>query len=131
MQNKSNPANTKNLAVVGAILAGLAATVYFFFGPKSKKNRQHTKAWAIKMKGDVVEKLEAAREITEPVYLSIIDTVANKYKKGKKASQSEIDAMAADLKKHWKSMSKLATTAKKDLAKDASQVVKVAKKSIR
>jgi hypothetical protein len=127
MPKKMTKSGAAKLAVVGASLAGLAATAYFFFGPKGKKNRQQAKAWAIKMKGEVVEKLETAREITEPVYREIIDTVAKEYKKGKKASQPEIEALAADLKKHWKSMSKLAMAAKQDLAKNASRVAKVAK----
>lgn len=124
MKKKINKSVVIKLAVAGASLAGLAATAYFFFGPKGKKHRQHAASWAIKMKGEVVEKLEAAREITEPIYQEIINTVAKEYKKGKKASQPEIEALAQDLKKHWKSMSKLATAAKKEVAKDASRVVK-------
>lgn len=131
MPKKMNKPNALKLAVVGASLAGLAATAYFFFGPKGKKHRQHAKAWAIKMKGEVVEKLERAREITEPVYQEIIDTVAKEYKQGKKASQSEIEALAADLKKHWKSMSKMALAAKQDLTKNAARLTKVAKKENR
>jgi flagellar basal body-associated protein FliL len=128
MQKKSNRSNAVKIAVVGASLAGLAATAYFFFGPKGKKHRQHAKAWAIKMKGDVVEKLEAAREITQPIYQEIIDRVAIEYKKGKKASQPEIDALAKDLKKHWKSISKLAIAAKQEIVKDASEAAREAKK---
>ena len=131
MQKTVNKSNVVKLAVVGASLAGIAATAYFFFGPKGKKHRQHAKAWAIKMKGEVIEKLEAAREITEPVYLEIIDTVARDYKKGKKASQPEIEALAKDLKAHWKSMSKLAIAAKQAAIKDAERVAKVAKKGSR
>jgi len=118
---KINRSSAVKLAVAGASLAGLAATAYFFFGAKGKKHRTHAKAWAIKMKGDVVERLEAAREITEPVYREIIDTVAKEYQKGKKASQPEIKALAADLKKHWKSMSALAIAAKKEVAKNVSR----------
>jgi hypothetical protein len=131
MPKKMNKAKVVKYAVIGASLAGLAATAYFFFGPKGKKHRQHAKAWAIKMKGEVVEKLERAREITEPVYREIIDTVAKEYKKGKKAGQPEIEALATDLKKHWKSMSALAIAAKQEVAKGATQVVKSAKKSAR
>lgn len=128
---QKNNAKAVKMAVVGASLAGLAAASYFFFGPKGKKHRQHAKSWVIKMKGEVVEKLEAAREITEPIYHEIIDTVADEYKKGKKAGQPEIDALAKDLKKHWKSMSKLATAAKKEVAKKTAHLVNVAKKTAR
>ncbi len=130
MEKKTNKSNVIKYAVIGASLAGLAATAYFLFGPKGKQNRQHIKAWAVKMKGEVIEKLETAREITEPIYHEIIDSVAKDYKKSKKASQEEIDAIADDLKKHWKSMSKLAISAKNEIAKDASRVSKTAKKSL-
>lgn len=126
MQKKANKSNVVKLAVLGASLAGLAATAYFFFGPKGKKHRQHAKAWAIKMKGEVVEKLERAREITEPIYREIIDTVSKEYQKGKKASQPEIKELADDLKKHWQSMSKLAIVAKQEAVKDTSQIAKTA-----
>ena len=92
-------------AVLGASLAGLAATAYFFFGPEGKQHRLHTKSWAIKMKGDVVEKLEQARALSEPVYHRIIDTVAAKHEKGKKADSKEIKVLAKDLKKHWPTIS--------------------------
>ncbi|MDO9231458.1 MAG: hypothetical protein Q7U36_03220 [bacterium] len=116
------------LAVIGASLAGVAATAYFFFGPKGKKHRDHAKSWAIKMKGDVIERLEKAKEITEPIYLEIIDAVSKDYAKEKVATKEEIGAIANDLKKHWKSISKLAISAKQDVAKDASRVMKVVKK---
>ena len=131
MSKKANKTQIAKYAVIGASLAGLAATAYFFFGPKGKKRREHAKAWAIKMKGEVVEKLEKAREITEPVYREIIDTVAKEYKKGKKAGQPEIEALATDLKKHWKSMSALAVAAKQEATKNATRVVKTAKKNTR
>jgi hypothetical protein len=128
MQKKMNKSKTVTLAVVGASIAGLAATAYFLFGPKGKGHRQHAKAWAIKMKGDVIEKLETAREITEPIYHEIIDTVAKEYKKGKKASQPEIEALTKDLKAHWKSISKLALSAKQSAVKEATRVARVVRK---
>lgn len=119
------------LAVAGASVAALAATAYFFFGPKGKKRREQVKSWAIKMKGEVIEKLETAKEISEPIYQEIIDRVSSEFKKAKKAGDPEIEALAADLKKHWKSMSKLALAAKGQVAKDAAKVAKTAKASIR
>ncbi|OGI30257.1 MAG: hypothetical protein A2271_02440 [Candidatus Moranbacteria bacterium RIFOXYA12_FULL_35_19] len=128
MKKKKDNSKVIKLAVIGASLAGIAATAYFFFGPKGKKHREHAKSWAIKMKGEVVERLEKAKEITEPIYLEIIDAVSKEYAKEKMATQEEIGAIADDLKKHWKSISKLAISAKQDVAKDASRVMRVAKK---
>jgi len=102
-----NGSRAVELGVIGASLAGLAAA-YFFLGPKAKKNRKHARAWAIKMKGDVVEKLENVRTVSEPAYNKIVDSVATEYKKRKKAGNKEIDSLARDIRKHWKTMSAIA-----------------------
>lgn len=89
-------------------LAALAASAYFFLGPDKKKHQRDAKSWAIKMKGDVVEKLETAREMSEPVYHKIIDSVATKYQGKITAGQKEVMELAKDLKKHWKNFNHLA-----------------------
>ena len=136
MENKTTKigSGTVKLAVLGASLAGLAATAYFFLGPKGKKRQKHAKAWAIKMKGDVVEKLEMAREVSEPVYNEIIDSVAVEYKKGAKAGQAEINALAKDLKKHWKTIGRVALATRRDIIKGTKKLAKragkIAKKTV-
>lgn len=109
---KNNNSNTAKLVVIGAGLAGLAATAYFFLGPKGKKHRHNTRAWAIKMKGDIVEKLEKAKKISEPVYHEIIDSVAKQYANKMKTGREEVEELAKDLKKHWKIISKSVRTTK-------------------
>jgi len=113
MKNKKTEGSSiTKIAVVGAGLAGLAASAYFFFGPKGKQNQKHLKAWAIKMKADVIEKLEKAREVSEPVYNQIIDSVSAKYKKGMKIGHEEVEELAQGLKKHWSTLIKNKTTKK-------------------
>lgn len=126
MTKKKTNSGAVKLAVLGASLAGLAAGAYFFLGPKGKKHQKNLKAWAIKMKGDVVEKLEAAREITEPIYHEIIDSVSSDYTKGMRAGKAEIEALATDLKKHWKTISGTAKAAKREIVKGAGRVAKKA-----
>lgn len=123
-----NGSNIVAATFIGASLAGLAATAYFFFGPKGKANQRHAKAWAIKMKGDVIEKLEMARDISEPIYHEIIDSIAKEYEKGKKASREEIAVLSKDLKKHWKTISKTAKKVKSEMVKEEKPAKKVAKK---
>jgi hypothetical protein len=110
--------------VLGASLAGLAATAYFFLGPKGKEHQKDAKAWASKMKGDVLKKLETARDISEPVYHKIIDSVAAKHEKGLKSNPKEIRALAQDLKKHWKTISNSARATKRRGPKEAGKVAK-------
>jgi RecA/RadA recombinase len=123
-ETKKSGSSAVNLVVLGASLAGLAASAFFFFGPKGKKNQRHAKAWAIKMKGDVVEKLEMADEVSEAVYKEIIDSVAAEYKKGMKAGDEEINALAQDMKEHWKAISRTARETKLDIEKDAKKAAK-------
>ena len=132
MENKTkNNSSAAKKAFVGATLAGLAAAAYFLLGPKAKKNQQHAKAWAVKMKADVIEKLEKAREISKPAYHEIIDAVAEVYEKGNKADREDISALAQDLKKHWQTLVNSAQTAKREVAKEAGKTVRQAGKSVK
>ena len=122
---KSNQGSSAvKIAAIGAGIASLAATTYFFLGPKGKKHLHNAKAWAIKMKGDVIEKLETAVEVSEPVYHKIIDSVASEYTKGMKATKDEISELATDLKKHWKTISGHKKAAKKSVKVVGKKVAK-------
>ena len=105
MKTKQN--NVGKAIAIGAGVAALAAGGYFFFGPNGKKNRKVTRAWMIKMKGDIVEKLESMKDVTEDAYHKVVDSVAKVYTDigGKK----EVDDLSKELKKHWKSISKTTT----------------------
>ena len=116
--------NLMNFAVIGATLAGLAATSYFFFGPNAKRNQKHAKAWAIKMKADVIEKLEVAKSVSEPLYHEIIDAVAKRYLKNNKVDPKEVMALASDLKDHWKTISKTVKKVKNIAPKVEAKAVK-------
>lgn len=119
------------IAVVGASVAGLAAAAYFLFGPKGKQNQKHLKSWAIKMKGDVIEKLEKAGDVTESVYHEIIDSVAAEYQKRMKDAPEEVQELADDLKKHWKTIGKAARDIKKDVKKVAGKAIKKGKAKVK
>ena len=80
------------------------------------------------MKGDVVEKLEVVREVTEPVYHEIIDSVAKDYIKGMRAGKDEIEMLAKDLKKHWKTINASARSMKRKVIQQASRAVKKARR---
>lgn len=106
MENKkTNNSNVAKVALVGAGVAALAATAYFFLGPDGKKHQKQARAWTIKMKGEVIERLEMAKEVTEPIYREIVDSVAAQYMKSKDIDQKEITALVNDLKRHWKTIS--------------------------
>lgn len=112
---------SKNVGVnvaIGAGVAVLSAAAYLLFGHEGKKNRKMIRGWSIKMKGEIIEKLEAVKEITEPVYHDIVDKVTEKYTKIKNVDKEELLGVVADTRKQWKNM-----------MKDAKQKKKMAKKS--
>lgn len=113
---------TSNATAVVAGIAGIAAAAiaggYFFYGKEGAKHRKKIKAWSIKAKGDVIEKIEKAKELSESVFHEAVDTAVAKYSKVKNVTPEELEAFAKDLKKHWKDIKKeLAPASKKTASK--------------
>lgn len=101
-------ATNKEKILMGAAVAAFAAGAYFFNTAEGKRHAKKMKGWMVKMKGEVLEKIEGLEEVTEPVYRDIVDTVANAQIVASKIPRSEILTLATDLKKQWKSIRKLA-----------------------
>jgi hypothetical protein len=102
---------------IGATVAALGAAAYVLFGPDGKKNKKAIKGWAVKMKGEIIEKLEDAKEISEPVYQNVIDKVQEKYSKLKNIDPKELEETVSGIKKHWKAMMRDIKPKKKVAAK--------------
>jgi hypothetical protein len=105
--------NKKEMAAVGAGIAAVAAGAYFFFGPDGKKHQKKMRGWMVRMKGEVLERLEEAQEITEPMYHEIVDTVAKTYEVAGKIPREEIVGLAGDLKRQWRTIKRTAFAPKK------------------
>lgn len=124
-----NKKSGSNVGLIGASIVGLAAAAYFFFGPKGKKNQEEVKVWALKMKEEVIKKMEQAKVISKPVYDKIVDAVAAKYKKELKASPKEVQSLVKDLKDHWKIIGRSVETLKPVVKKGINKgITKIAKK---
>lgn len=113
MNKKNNKVSAG--AAVGAVasIAALTAAAYILFGPDAQKNRKAIRGWAVKMKGEIIEKFEKAKELTEPTYHRIVDEVSAKYAKAKNVDQAELAAIIADIRRHWKRIANNAKPAKK------------------
>lgn len=106
-------AKKNNLAKDVLIGAGLVAVVaaaagaYFLYGSKNaKQNRKKVKAWTLKAKGEILEKLEKLKDINEGIYHKIVNEVSNKYQALKSIDKNDVMEFARELKSHWKSISK-------------------------
>ena len=91
----------------GVGLAALAAAgSYFLYGKKNAKNREVVAGWTLKMKGEVLDKMETIKELNEDNYYKAVDTVAARYKKLKKVSATELKHMVKELKGGWEHIKK-------------------------
>ena len=99
-----NESNAGKIAAAGAGIVALSAAAYLIFGPEGKKHRKDLKSWMVKMKAEVMEKMEQAGEITGPVYEAIVNEVSDKYKSIGGIDAAALAAEAGLLKKHWKMM---------------------------
>lgn len=130
---KKDTLSTGAVMAIGAGVAALAAGGYYFFGPEGKKHRGKLKGWMIKMKGEIVEKMENAKELSQSVYEQIIDSVAANYLKDSTINASDVRALVGRLKRDWKGISQsikraTKTAPKKKVAKKAPAKKKTAAK---
>ncbi|MGQ0645906.1 MAG: hypothetical protein ACT4O3_10520 [Elusimicrobiota bacterium] len=95
-----------------SVVAGLglaAAAAALVYGRKAK-NRKEIRSWMLKLKGDVLEKLEDVKEVNEESYKAVVDQAAARYRRLKDVNQEELKGLVGDIKASWKEFkSKLKT----------------------
>ena len=67
---KKSGLSAKEVIGIGAGVAALSAAAYMLFGPNGKKNQKALRGWAVKMKGEIIEKFEEAKKTLDPNVLS-------------------------------------------------------------
>lgn len=102
MAASKNESNMGKMVAAGAGVVALSAAAYLLFGPEGKKHRKDLKSWMVKMKAEVMEKMEEAQELTAPVYEAIVNEVSEKYKALGNIDPTELSKEADALKKHLK-----------------------------
>lgn len=106
-QKKNNLGKEVLIGAGLVAVAAAAAGAYFLYGSKNaKQNRKQVKAWTLKAKGEVLEKLEKLKDINEDVYQKVVNEVSNKYQQLKTIDKNDVVEFAKELKSHWKSISK-------------------------
>lgn len=82
-----------------AALAALGA--YFLTGKRGSKNRELIKGWTLKMKGDVLDKVEKVKKLDKKDYEKIVNDVSARYARLEKVGGSELKRLTGELKKAW------------------------------
>ncbi len=114
--------NSGNMGkVLGTLgIAAAAFGAYMLYGSKEgAKRREKIKSWALKMKGDVLEKIEDAKEVTEEKYNQIVDEVALKYRAAKNIDMGELASVVDELRGHWEAIKKQFQDAEKKVKKSS------------
>ena len=128
-QKKSNDGMTNaQKAGIGFGLTAAAVTAagaYFLYGSKhATQNRKKVKGWVLKAKGEVLEALEKAEQITEAEYKELVDTASKAYGTVKNATAGEVKDFKKEMEDHWKKLEK-----SKAVKKVVSNVIKAAGKA--
>lgn len=96
-----------------AVAAGVAATIaaaagaYFLYGTKEgKKTQKKVKGWALKAKGEVLEKIEKMKDVSEDSYNGAVASVMDKYKKTMKDHGDDVEAVKKELHGYWSHLKK-------------------------
>lgn len=108
---QSKKTNSSSGVEIGLAIAGLAAIaggVYLYGTDAGKKKRKEIKGWTLKMKGEVLEKLETLKEVNEEAYHNVVDSVTERYSKIKTIAPEDLAEVVADLKKSWSHIAKIA-----------------------
>jgi len=109
MKNNTNTEKTSTMkkvaiatGVTGLLAAATLGAHFLFNTKKGKQSLKHIKSWAFKMKAEMLEKLERAKEVNQEVYDRVIDEIGEKYKKVKGMTVEEVTEIVQELKSQWK-----------------------------
>ena len=101
------PTRTEKMVGAGIGLAAITALgTYLMYGERGAKNREIIAGWALKMKGEDLEKMEDLKEINKEAYYKIVDEVAVRYARLERVSASELQHLTEELKGAWSHLSK-------------------------
>ncbi|MFA6177282.1 MAG: hypothetical protein WC694_00055 [Candidatus Paceibacterota bacterium] len=104
------------VAAIGAAGAG----VYYLFGPKAKAHQKKAITFIAKIKKDVEKEVKTVKEVTVPIYNTIVDTVSSNYAKQYKLYEGDVKILAKKLKNEWREANKVAKKTVKILKKKSS-----------
>jgi len=62
--------------------------------------------WALKMKGEVLDKLESLKEIDQEAYHRLVDRAARRYRRAQRVSAGDLKRLTVELKGAWTQISK-------------------------
>ncbi len=112
------------VALIGGLAAAAAVGGYFLYNNKdAQKKIKKVRGWALKAKGEVLERIEKLKEVNEEAYKNVIDAVLSRYQKMSNIDATELIQVSKELKSHWKAIQNDVTEGSKKVKKVVKKVV--------
>lgn len=113
------------IGVALSTAAVAAAGAYFLYGsPNAAKNRKKVKGWMLKAKGEVLEAMEKASNMTAEEYQAMVEKVVAGYSHLQNASKADIAEFKKEMMDNWHKMAKQMAPKKKTVKKATKKTVK-------
>lgn len=96
----------KNFAkmAIGGVAATIAGAYYLYGSREGQAVRKNMSAFAVKMKGEMLQGLEKLKEVSEPKYKELVKKVEQKYKDA--ADKPEVKKVVGEISAVWNKMKK-------------------------
>ena len=86
----------------GVRMAALtAAGNYFIHGRHAGENRIRIRGWALQLKGELLQQMEKLNKINQQSYNALVDKIARRYGRVKRANAYELKHITTELKNAW------------------------------
>jgi DNA repair protein RadC len=117
---------------IGLTTAAVAAAgAYFLYGSENaEQNRKKVRGWMLKAKGDVLERMEDAKHMTEEEFFALVDKVAMSYDKARSLSKKELKDFRNEMADNWQELVASGVTKVLSVEQIAKQKAK-AKKTVK
>lgn len=116
-------------AALGAAAAA-AATGLYIYGKTHPAAAKKAKAWSLKAKAEMLEKLEKMQDVSEVAYNAAADAVTAKYAKLKDVGDDQAQALNAELKRYFRAIKReMNAGGKKKTAKKTAKKAPAKKKA--
>lgn len=134
-QEKQEMSTTQKAGIgFGLTAAAVAAAgAYFLYGSnKAAQNRKKVKGWMLKAKGEILETLENAKEMTEDEYKALVEAATGAYGTVKNATAGEMKDFKKEMAEHWGKLQKSSVVKKLANGKKGAEkaVTKVSAKKV-
>jgi hypothetical protein len=106
MPNNNNKSGGAAALGIAALAAAAAGAYYFYGSDAATAHRRKMKSWAVKARGEVMERMEKMKEVTKDGYEKAVNEVMDKYKKVKNIPPEELTGLAREMKGHWDRINK-------------------------